>query len=402
MNYCVIFFLVVGTCEMSSATEVCPYCGKSYKRLKSHLPHCKAAKPTLSHNEPVASPPSGRLEANSSKTKGKKTPPLLEKASPAVSGKSGKASPPAKPKKKSIRATIETVNSSHISQEMDSATQSLETVPPTATITKSKSKDYLSAESPKPKSASKKKSDQINQDIKSPTKEIMDDGKEMPRITIQHVGSTLGRTKTSRPVVFIETTQTNTKSSADSSLASTSIILQPKQSLLVLQNDSRGSKATSRKPPLLPDLQTSKVAFQQTDLTSVLPERLSNLQCRSKDTLATIDNFLGRSLGQVTLRELPEWLACRAPRRPGDAVDMMQRGEENLNILSSASTLGTPQQWRYLHRTPPTGWQWYYRKYIDVRKGSMGGIAMLLAGYCVLSYAWSYPRLKHDRWRKYH
>uniref|UniRef100_A0A674DI93 ATP synthase membrane subunit f n=1 Tax=Salmo trutta TaxID=8032 RepID=A0A674DI93_SALTR len=30
-------------------------------------------------------------------------------------------------------------------------------------------------------------------------------------------------------------------------------------------------------------------------------------------------------------------------------------------------------------------------------KGGMGGVAMLLAGYCILSYT-----CKHDRWRKYH
>uniref|UniRef100_A0AAZ3R5W8 ATP synthase membrane subunit f n=1 Tax=Oncorhynchus tshawytscha TaxID=74940 RepID=A0AAZ3R5W8_ONCTS len=40
--------------------------------------------------------------------------------------------------------------------------------------------------------------------------------------------------------------------------------------------------------------------------------------------------------------------------------------------------------------------------YIDVRKGGLGGVAMLLAGYCILSNTCSYPHIKHDRWRKYH
>uniref|UniRef100_A0A8C7MV17 Uncharacterized protein n=1 Tax=Oncorhynchus kisutch TaxID=8019 RepID=A0A8C7MV17_ONCKI len=40
--------------------------------------------------------------------------------------------------------------------------------------------------------------------------------------------------------------------------------------------------------------------------------------------------------------------------------------------------------------------------YIDVRKGGLGGVAMLLAGYCIHSYTCSYPHIKHDRWRKYH
>lgn len=40
-----------------------------------------------------------------------------------------------------------------------------------------------------------------------------------------------------------------------------------------------------------------------------------------------------------------------------------------------------------------SGWQWYYKKYIDVKKGGVGGLGMLLAGYCVLSYIWSYPHI---------
>nr|XP_020486518.1 uncharacterized protein C17orf80-like [Labrus bergylta] len=80
-----------------------------------------------------------------------------------------------------------------------------------------------------------------------------------------------------------------------------------------------------------------------------------------------------RGLGQVRLRELPEWLACKTPSHPRDVVHMVRRG-----------------------------WQWYYKRYIDVRKGGVGGVGMLLAGYCVLSYIWSYPHIKRDRWRKHH
>uniref|UniRef100_A0AAQ4RRT5 ATP synthase subunit f, mitochondrial n=1 Tax=Gasterosteus aculeatus aculeatus TaxID=481459 RepID=A0AAQ4RRT5_GASAC len=80
-----------------------------------------------------------------------------------------------------------------------------------------------------------------------------------------------------------------------------------------------------------------------------------------------------RSLAQVKLRELPEWLTCRTPSHPREVVEMVQGG-----------------------------WQWYYKKYIDVKKGGAGGLGMLLAGYCALSYIWSYPHMKRDRWRKYH
>uniref|UniRef100_A0AAY4A1G9 ATP synthase subunit f, mitochondrial n=1 Tax=Denticeps clupeoides TaxID=299321 RepID=A0AAY4A1G9_9TELE len=44
-------------------------------------------------------------------------------------------------------------------------------------------------------------------------------------------------------------------------------------------------------------------------------------------------------------------------------------------------------------------WRWYYRKYIDVRRGGIGGVGMLLVGYCVLSYMWSYEHLR-EKWRK--
>ncbi|XP_076154047.1 uncharacterized protein LOC143137656 isoform X2 [Alosa pseudoharengus] len=80
-----------------------------------------------------------------------------------------------------------------------------------------------------------------------------------------------------------------------------------------------------------------------------------------------------RRFGDVTLNELLPWLADRTPQSP----------TKGLAILKN-------------------GWQWYYRRYIDVRKGGIGGVGMLIAGYCVLSYVWSYPHLKHERWRKYH
>ncbi|KAI2658325.1 ATP synthase subunit f, mitochondrial [Labeo rohita] len=80
-----------------------------------------------------------------------------------------------------------------------------------------------------------------------------------------------------------------------------------------------------------------------------------------------------RKLGDVRLSELGVWLGARTPVSPRETVTMLKQG-----------------------------WQWYYRKYIDVRRGGIGGISMLLTGYCVLCYIWSYPHLKKERWRKYH
>ncbi|KAM8889110.1 uncharacterized protein ACB058_007434 [Synchiropus picturatus] len=85
------------------------------------------------------------------------------------------------------------------------------------------------------------------------------------------------------------------------------------------------------------------------------------------------EGLLEQPLAQVRLRELPNWLVYNTPVHPRAVVGVMQRG-----------------------------WCWYYRKYINVRKGGVGGVSMLLAGYCILSYIWSYPHLKRERWRKYH
>ncbi|XP_053367061.1 ATP synthase subunit f, mitochondrial isoform X2 [Clarias gariepinus] len=78
-------------------------------------------------------------------------------------------------------------------------------------------------------------------------------------------------------------------------------------------------------------------------------------------------------LGDVRLNELASWYGAHSPKSPKEALTIVNKG-----------------------------WQWYYRKYIDVQKGGFGGIAMLIGSYCVLSYIWNYPNIKKHRWRKYH
>lgn len=38
----------------------------------------------------------------------------------------------------------------------------------------------------------------------------------------------------------------------------------------------------------------------------------------------------------------------------------------------------------------------YYNKYINVKKGGIGGIAMLVTGYVVLSYVWEYDHISKN------
>ncbi|XP_056362201.1 uncharacterized protein C17orf80 homolog isoform X2 [Oenanthe melanoleuca] len=47
-------------------------------------------------------------------------------------------------------------------------------------------------------------------------------------------------------------------------------------------------------------------------------------------------------------------------------------------------------------------WSSYCAKYIQVKQGGPAGISMLLAGYCLFSYGWNYQHFKRHRWRKYH
>ncbi|XP_034988252.1 ATP synthase subunit f, mitochondrial [Zootoca vivipara] len=48
------------------------------------------------------------------------------------------------------------------------------------------------------------------------------------------------------------------------------------------------------------------------------------------------------------------------------------------------------------------GYDRFVKKYIDVKKPGIGGLAMMLTAYVVISYIWSFDHIKHDRWRKYH
>ncbi|XP_028843432.1 ATP synthase F(0) complex subunit f, mitochondrial [Denticeps clupeoides] len=79
-----------------------------------------------------------------------------------------------------------------------------------------------------------------------------------------------------------------------------------------------------------------------------------------------------KRLMDVKLGQLPSWLGTR-DFTPNGLLSAVRRGHDR-----------------------------YYNKYINVKKGGIGGVAMLLVGYVVLSYTWEYDHIKHDRWRKYH
>ncbi|ELW54076.1 ATP synthase subunit f, mitochondrial [Tupaia chinensis] len=42
------------------------------------------------------------------------------------------------------------------------------------------------------------------------------------------------------------------------------------------------------------------------------------------------------------------------------------------------------------------GYYWYYNKYVNVKKGGVTGVSMVLAAYVLFSYCLSYKELKHE------
>ncbi|XP_030066903.1 ATP synthase F(0) complex subunit f, mitochondrial [Microcaecilia unicolor] len=79
-----------------------------------------------------------------------------------------------------------------------------------------------------------------------------------------------------------------------------------------------------------------------------------------------------KRLMDVKLAELPAWIAT-GDFTPRGILNAYRRGNDR-----------------------------YFNKYMNVKKGGIGGLTMLIAGYVVLSYIADYDHIKHDRWRKYH
>lgn len=484
------------------SSEVCPFCGKTYKRLKSHLPHCKVAAssktpPTKRDVEANQTSPL-HLAAVSSKAaaKGKKsiqtwtetTGPQTEKDEKASASSSSPltssprnstslppstrkkkqklsdqikaatlfspASPPlspivSKPKKQSLRALIEAAKSDRAQR----GTLEGEDLPSDSTLSsrtttkadKDSVKDDVSlsllSADPKdaPKKMSKPKKAAQSSSTTTHTSDFLDSGLNKSslrlhardfwvdseeeiedlsvksKITLQDVKSRLGRGsgrhQSSRPSIQTKDAVSCVVTQSDQPLRSTSQQTElkpvkkkaPESQQPALDSVLDSSPSQPDPAPLLPPsfspTEGLKVGRHVTGLLSVSPalshfssplrfprapqtlpvkaDGVEKLQLEVRKQNAAQHPPEGvltqRSLGQVTLRDLPEWMACRTPSHPREVLDMVQRG-----------------------------WQWYYRRYIDVKKGGVAGLGMLLAGYCVISYIWSYPHTKLDRWRKYH
>ncbi|KAM9837903.1 uncharacterized protein ACBR49_018529 [Aulostomus maculatus] len=469
-----------------SSGEVCPFCGKTYKRLKSHLPHCKAAAtsktPSTGHD---ASQTPGQVISGLSKTKGRKSaavttgplatrkvsaaslgllppeesvtsqPASTKKKKPKLSDQnkttsllssanppliSTPSSSPSKLKKTSPHASIEAAKSDQVSEGStpqgrlsDLTLQSPETGHRRSSLNKNTVKGTVLPKGVSQKSPAKTKNT-------SPHLKVSENGAKeghtedfsgdelswntgssghQPKITLQDVRATLARSTKGRPRLLglIEAAQDlNGKTSPviagdqkDGRLDKTETLgdqptstnsqqrvptlvqtKQPEQASSVPPkwDDSLESKRTSAATLLSsPASQTSlqhrvsthggPMGGRQSCPLPPLPVRVERADGEvMKERQLGKENAAGdlaqQRLGQVRLRELHEWLASRTTTQPKDVVESIRRG-----------------------------WWWYNRKYISVMS-RVGGVSMLLVGYFVVSYIWGYPRIKKERWRKYH
>lgn len=120
---------VLVLCRFVSPTEVCPFCGKTYKRLKSHLPHCKAAASSKT-------PPSNSTASQTSSSR-------LESA--AMAEKAPVKSLTSRPQPKKIRK-VSVVSSPVQSENTSSSSESLSSAsPPPSTKKKKQSEKIKSA-----------------------------------------------------------------------------------------------------------------------------------------------------------------------------------------------------------------------------------------------------------------
>uniref|UniRef100_A0A8D2JY44 ATP synthase F(0) complex subunit f, mitochondrial n=1 Tax=Theropithecus gelada TaxID=9565 RepID=A0A8D2JY44_THEGE len=88
--------------------------------------------------------------------------------------------------------------------------------------------------------------------------------------------------------------------------------------------------------------------------------------------MASVVSVKDKKLLEVKLGELPSWILMR---------DFSPSG---------------------IFRAFQRGYYWYYNKYIDVRKGSISGVTVVLVCYVLFSYCLSYKHLKRKRLRKYY
>ncbi|KAM7381279.1 hypothetical protein PAMA_012225 [Pampus argenteus] len=410
------------------SSEVCPFCGKTFKRLKTHLPHCKAAAKSQTSNTTT---PSSQLAAGSSEKKSTQTkkskkvsevspqslspataplspsPPSLppstkkkKKQQQMLSDQIKNPSPSSKPKKKSLRAMIEAAKSDHVSKEllMGTDSQSLD-----SKVNESRVRDKFW-----------ENNEEERHDLSE--NEMLwksENSSHQARITIKDVKSMLGRAKTSRTGILeqiesstspVQVPAVNQKDDVSCSVTTkhqSNQLLIPglqhkditSKSLILLQHDG----SLQSKQPLLSDHLSSQVSR-----ATPLPYTVSmNEGLKPGCHMTSLPQFSSLHRFPLAAQTLPvrlrttETLRLEAPGEntagDGGSGDLNQRrlGQVRLRELPKWLDRKSTSHPRDVMEIMQRGWQLYYRRYTGVKKGGVAGLGLLLAGYCVFSYIWS-------------
>ncbi|XP_053563044.1 uncharacterized protein C17orf80 homolog isoform X2 [Bombina bombina] len=451
--------------DASSTLELCPFCGKSFKRLKSHLPHCKAASnkkelaPDRKKNEAIFSPPTGKKtkskknihvdqelgeRSNVGTGKGNRQPKkfvLEDKKSPPVSVKMNKTIINI-PQFTATDQQRNIINKVYSAQDLrdHSTKNSLANILTGSNVILKQPEKLQTVAAPKTPILP-------NSPVNTDAQELVLDNKEIIRadkILQDHQGMF-------QPITAIVATDIDKpfKISRNESCAREDRWNASKTVVWDHIKDCLFEKHQQFSDIRLFNTNTSQI-FGSTSRTCNIPLAKGYIECiqgcsdiHNKNNMDEVKMSSPENhsvTNQVSpsrppydkgvcsqgFQWIPElytnYLSLRLLPGKLDLKDLERRVIESdtsgiplsdvpLEARSLMDTrLGELPSWLAKHRlsakTFPRivqkAWGRYYEKYINVRRGGMGGLAMVLFGYCVLSYGWNYNHIKQDRWRRYH
>ncbi|KAG8564818.1 hypothetical protein GDO81_012583 [Engystomops pustulosus] len=391
--------------------DLCPFCGKAFKRLKSHLPHCKLADTKNATPKTDHGVKSVTASLVPKKVKGT-TLPVMEQPDTKIQGKTKSVGP-----KNQVR------------QEKTAS------LPPIMKARKASSGTATTKEGP---------TIMTTHIITSP-KERVKDQIALPVLNVPIQQAVILRSGLERTVSVTKESpalQTVRDQVSTETIGDWLGLSRPEQvedhfpgqfneQVYLRQSSLPMSPPGSTKPSMLNSRSTSLTQERARTRISGNPTDVGNEETRSteKSTELKMDvvsppKTLQIAEGPLGLQWLPPLYSsyvqlCIVPGRqdqwhpPGRGTEAslheLSRSGRTESVVENQSTpkrlldirLGELPGWlasqRYSPKRIPGGienaWGRYYNKYINVKKGGVGGLAMLLVGYCVLSYSWNYHHI---------
>ncbi|XP_075703134.1 uncharacterized protein LOC142666811 isoform X2 [Rhinoderma darwinii] len=431
--------------DRSSPMDVCPFCGKSFKRLKSHLPHCKMAETKNTTSETYSRDQSMTATQVPMKSSGR-TLPVLEKQDSKVKGKSKREGPKSQVREDKIQLIVGKASSGNRLTQQKAAVNiglsknDLSLPTRTSQMVRERVQDPVALTEPKvpiqqalilrpgivTKVALNVESQRMSKTLKNPTlgDQVCIDHLEEDRAKLSSEEDTVGS-----PAKYIGL-RDHFQGQFHENLFHQQVHLDMDQSSMptslsgstnastVFDGSTSFSQDTQR-PDIFPN---SKLCNHKAlgTIKKCMEINMDLLSPPKTELLQPADGPLGLQWipqlysNYVQLCVVPgrrdQWDAHGRGTKTPDPIGRLPDLCKTESILESQSTskrlidvrLGELPAWLANRGSSPkilpNVWRRCY-KYINVKKG---GVTMLLAGYCILIYSWNYDHIKQDRWRKYH